>query len=369
MKAFISYSHADEAYRVALETHLTLLKRQGLIQCWSDRVIRAGKNWKEEIDSNLEKAQLVLMLVSPDFIASDYCYEEELRRALEKHDRGEQILVPIIVRHSSWQGSPLARFQALPHDGKPISCWNDQDAAWLNVVKGIEALCREWAEDAETRRTAHQSLVSKLKRDNVLRVGVFGITGVGKSTLCNALMEREHFRVSDMASCTRSVMETSFSIGNCQLALVDCPGLGEDLELDREYERYYKEVVAIVDLVLWVTRADVRMIRDDQYFIKGPFKKHVLKEHCFYLLVNMVDRIDPIQDWNTQGSCPGKSQSVNIQRKLAFLAGALCLPTSLIIPISAHKRYNIRQLRRLLVEAWSRKQGLQGDFQLSLSAL
>ncbi len=122
-----------------LKAHLTLLKRQGLITVWADTNISPGSNWEQEIEKHLNAANIILLLVSADFMASDYCYSKEMFRAVERHDRGEAIVIPIILRPVYWQGAPFARLQALPTGAKPIisSIWYSLDEALLDVVNGI----------------------------------------------------------------------------------------------------------------------------------------------------------------------------------------------------------------------------------------
>jgi len=134
---FISYAHEDEAYRKQLETHLSALQRRRLINVWHDRNISAGTEWAREIDSYLNTAHMILLLVSPDFIASDYCYSVEMTRAIERHEAGDACVIPIILRPTHWQDTPLGKLLALPTDGKPVSSWSNQDEAFLDVVQGI----------------------------------------------------------------------------------------------------------------------------------------------------------------------------------------------------------------------------------------
>lgn len=134
---FYSYSHKDEELRNQLEIHLALLRRQGFIHHWHDRRIGAGQEWAGAIDANLESAQIILLLVSADFIASDYCYEKETARAIERHEAGEARVIPVLLRAVDWTDAPFAKLQALPKDGKPVTAWADRDAAWLDVAQGI----------------------------------------------------------------------------------------------------------------------------------------------------------------------------------------------------------------------------------------
>jgi hypothetical protein len=141
LRVFNSYSHKDERFRAQLEVHLAALRRQGLIEEWHDRKISPGDEWKNEIDEHLEAAHIVLLLISADFLASDYCYEIELMRTLEKHNRGETRAIPIILRHCDWQETPFARLQALPSDGKPVAGRGDR--AWTEVAKGLRKAIQE----------------------------------------------------------------------------------------------------------------------------------------------------------------------------------------------------------------------------------
>ncbi len=137
-RLFYSYSHKDESLRNELETHLKLLQRQGMIESWHDRDIEAGDEWKRKIDDNLEQADIILLLVSADFVASDYCYEKEMGRALERHEKSEARVIPVIVRDVNWHTAPFAKLQALPKDGVAVTKWPDKDSAWRNVSEGIE---------------------------------------------------------------------------------------------------------------------------------------------------------------------------------------------------------------------------------------
>jgi internalin A len=143
IRLFYSYSHQDERLRNELETHLKLLQRQGMIETWHDRKIEAGDEWKRKIDENLERADIILLLISADFIASNYCYEIEMKRALERHENGEARVIAVIVRDCNWRIAPFAKLQALPKDGKAVKKWPDKDSAWQNVAEGIQGVVEE----------------------------------------------------------------------------------------------------------------------------------------------------------------------------------------------------------------------------------
>ncbi|WP_247487832.1 toll/interleukin-1 receptor domain-containing protein [Bradyrhizobium sp. 17] len=134
---FFSYCHADEALRDQIEKQLSLLKRQGVVETWHDRRIEAGQDFAAEIDCHIETDDIILLLVSSDFLSSDYCYEIELKRAMERHEAGDAIVIPVILRACDWHGAPFGKLNATPPDGKPITQFPDRDQAMLEVAKAI----------------------------------------------------------------------------------------------------------------------------------------------------------------------------------------------------------------------------------------
>jgi internalin A len=139
---FFSYAHKDESLRDELEIHLKLLQREGVIATWHDRKIMPGSEWDREIDHRIERADIILLLVSADFVGSDYCWEKEVRRAIERHKAGEALVVPVVLRPCDWESAPFGKLQGLPTNVKPVTSWADRDAAWTDVVKGIRAMSK-----------------------------------------------------------------------------------------------------------------------------------------------------------------------------------------------------------------------------------
>jgi hypothetical protein len=133
-KLFISYSHFDEHALQRFVKHIAMLKRDGLISEWFDQKILAGGDIDDEISRHLEECHLFIPLMSADFLASNYCYEREMKRALERHDAGTMRVVPVIIQACEWKASPLKKLKALPKDGKPVSDWTNENNAWLDVV-------------------------------------------------------------------------------------------------------------------------------------------------------------------------------------------------------------------------------------------
>jgi hypothetical protein len=137
VEIFCSYAHEDEAWRQKLEIHLSLLKRQGLVSLWHDRLITPGTDWTRTIDTHLEIASIILLFVSAHFFASDYCYGIEMQQALKRHEAGAARVIPLLVRSVDWREAPFVHLQALPTDARPLSIWQDEDTALTDVVAGI----------------------------------------------------------------------------------------------------------------------------------------------------------------------------------------------------------------------------------------
>lgn len=140
MKVFFSYSHRDEAALDRLRVHLAVLRRDQRIEEWYDRDILAGGEFDTEIAGRLESFDLFLILVSPDFLASDYCVEREMERALERHDSGDVRVVPIILEPCDWMATALGGLKALPKDGTPISEWPSENKAFSDVVQQLRRI-------------------------------------------------------------------------------------------------------------------------------------------------------------------------------------------------------------------------------------
>ncbi len=147
---FYSYAHEDEALRDRLNTHLSLLRQQGFIYAWYDRDISAGSLWAQEIDTHLQTARIILLLVSPDFMTSSYCYGIEMKEALRRHEAGEATVIPIILRPCDWEAAPFGKLQALPKDAKAVTMWANRDAAFTNIAKGIRKVVDEINESSPT---------------------------------------------------------------------------------------------------------------------------------------------------------------------------------------------------------------------------
>jgi hypothetical protein len=135
-----AYSHRDEQMKQELIKHLSPLQRTGLVAEWHDRRIEPGADWEREINLHLNRSHIILLLISADFIYSDYCYGVEMIRALEREALGEARVVPVILRPCDWHALPFGKLQGLPQDGKPVTTWSNQDEAYTDIVRGIRTV-------------------------------------------------------------------------------------------------------------------------------------------------------------------------------------------------------------------------------------
>jgi hypothetical protein len=216
IKIFLSYSHKDENLRDELGKHLSLLKRQQIISAWHDRNISAGTEWASQISEHLETAKVILLLISADFLASDYCFDIEVKRAMERHNKGEARVIPIILRPTDWSSAPFGRLQALPNDAKPITTWENQDLAFANVVKGIRLVCEELLKEDTVREIV-------IGGSNVIISGTNNLTMVEPTDT-----PKEQFQIHDVfktygVPTITFVEPTNFHL--IKLALIQ-PGVG-----------------------------------------------------------------------------------------------------------------------------------------------
>jgi O-acetyl-ADP-ribose deacetylase (regulator of RNase III) len=134
---FVSYARADEKLRKKLGQHLSVLDDEGLTSTWHDRMIGAGSEWEGMIDDRLGRSDVILLLLTSDFIDSRYCKDIEMKVALERHARGEALVVPVLLKPVPLESLPVAKIQALPRNAKPVSEWKNRDSAFVDVTRGL----------------------------------------------------------------------------------------------------------------------------------------------------------------------------------------------------------------------------------------
>lgn len=273
-KLFFSYSHRDEELRNELETHLTLLKRQGVISSWHDRRITAGIDINQSISGELESSKIILLLVSANFLASDYCYEKEMKRALEKHENGTAVVIPVILHPCDWHPAPFGHLRATPTDGKPISMYANQHEAFAIVAKDVRSAvgALKASENSSVivvdevlveMRTAGAARTSNLRikrkfddheRDEFLENGYEYIARFFDGSL-NELSARNsqiktRFKRQDQTSFTASIYDEGKRAAQCSIwygtGIFGSPGIAYS-HSDNASRNGYNELFSVVD--------------------------------------------------------------------------------------------------------------------------
>jgi hypothetical protein len=209
LSLFLSYAHVDAEIARTLRKHLAPLRHEGIVNDWQDRDLRPGEHWDDEISAQLESADIVVALISADFVASEYAYGREVRRALELHRSGELALLPVIARDYLWQNLPIAALQALPDGARPITSWSDPDAAYVSVVRGIESAARfrleagtslvdDWLTSRLIRRRVIRSVQELLKASGYYSGPIDGVAGGMTERAVVAFQRKERITVDGM---------------------------------------------------------------------------------------------------------------------------------------------------------------------------
>lgn len=208
-----------------------------------------------------------------------------------------------------------------------------------------------WFDELERRGihlTPEQRKKIEEKVNSVLsyepKVGIFGKTGVGKSSLCNALFGQDVCPISDIEACTRNPQEVILNMGNKGIKLLDVPGVGESQKRDEEYAQLYAKLLPELDLVLWLLKGDDRAYSTDETFYKQLLSSHINQGKPFFFVINQVDRIGEHSDWNYEKHEPGVQLYQKIGRKVEAVADQFHIPASKVIPVSASEKYNLTKL-------------------------
>lgn len=207
----------------------------------------------------------------------------------------------------------------------------------------FEALKRHGLDLPEAHRLTILERIEQIRGYEPL-VGVFGKTGAGKSSLCNAVFGRDICKISDVGACTRDVQEVALNIGHKGMKLLDVPGVGESDLRDTEYDALYRQWLPKLDLVLWVIKADDRALASDEDFYKRLVKPHLEAGKPFFIVLNQVDKLEPFREWDEQARQPGPRQAANIAEKRRQVAGFFGLPLGQVLCVSANERYGLIEL-------------------------
>lgn len=177
------------------------------------------------------------------------------------------------------------------------------------------------------------------------RIGVFGKTGVGKSSLCNALFGKEICKVSDVEACTREPQDVLLELGKGKgITLLDVPGVGENQERDLEYSELYQSLIPELDVILWVLKGDDRAFSVDIDFYLNVVKPHIKDGKPFVFVLNQIDKIEPFREWDVENRTPSQKQSENIEIKISSVASEFSVKRSSVVPVSAEEKFGLVKL-------------------------
>lgn len=186
------------------------------------------------------------------------------------------------------------------------------------------------------------------------KVAIFGKTGVGKSSLTNALFGKDVCKVSDVEACTREPQEVFLKLEGASngIKLLDVPGIGESAERDKQYFKLYAEILKEADMALWVLKADDRTFSADEEFYRTCMKPYIDAGKPFVVAVSQVDKIEPFREWDEIKHLPGPTQEGNIAKKLNYVAQQFGdLKVSQVVAVSANENYNLSNLMLQLIKA------------------
>lgn len=282
LKIFISYSRTDEDLKNKLVTHLASLEREGLIESWDFRMIVPGDEWDKEIYKELEGADIILLLISPDFIASNYCYDVEVKRALERHQIGDARVIPIILRHVDWIHAPFSKLQALPKDANPITSWSDEDKAFLDVIEGIRRAVNKWKGKKVDHQIEFVNRFDEIRDITKTFYAPFLLISAPKEYGKTRLLEQviSHLEPQHFCVHLRLIKEESYNIRKLAFQILE--NLGESssrlLELTETYEIGGMVGLSILRAVMSSSKRKVLILIDKTEAINDPLAKTLLNE-------------------------------------------------------------------------------------------
>jgi len=313
IRIFIAYSRKDEAYLKDLRTYLRPIERNHSIETWSDENILAGKPWEKEIKDNLHAADIILLLVSANSLASDYFYEKEMADALVRHDKGEAVVVSIILDHCAWEITPINYLQVLPKDGKPIVDWLLPSKAYKDIVLKLEERIRsvlekraeeqaEIQQEEEDKLQSQKETAEEQKRKTVLkqnpntRYAAMG-TGFFLCLLFWGLLQIRSFNLKSISSIENQDTTVINAQANTEIDTTKEENLlseevRDELENTTEKEGGEPENKHSHKYIHWLNVADTKYNQEDWEAAKEDYQEAAKYESTEYV----KDRIAAI-DW------------------------------------------------------------------------
>ena len=263
---FYSYAHEDEALRDELAGHLKIMERRGVIRPWHDRRIDPGTRWDREIDRQLARADLVLLLVSKDFINSDYIWGHELDTAMRRQRSGEASVVPVMLRAVDIAGAPFAELQGLPSDLRPVTSWPNRDEAWTDVAKGIRRTVEQIRSRASAPVPASPLSVFGDSGEQEARAGT--TAGAGDDPLLERVLDGFSTRLVEAARARGNMNPDTVRARGVARALIDTPAQKRLLWVDDRPANNRRESAALARLQIEIvavtsTSAALQRIADD----------------------------------------------------------------------------------------------------------
>lgn len=280
IKVFFSYSHKDEELRDELEAHLSPLKKTNIIETWHDRIIDAGEEFNHEIDSNLADSNIVLLLISSNFLNSEYCYDVEMKEAFSMHQSDIASVIPIILHPCDWKITPLGKLNACPTDGKAISTYSNRHEAYVDVAKSIrrvsESIMNKPSKKSDEQKNLHTQRKEDLVESKDLDVKLEKIKTLYPSNH-KSLIE---WLINNKKSHTNKIYEHI----RTERDLLD---LGYDVPTSsHEIKKFNREISQFIDLFEGCLRTeDTEFIDEPEYGIQ--YNKNIYKS-AFYYLLNRV---------------------------------------------------------------------------------
>lgn len=212
-----------------------------------------------------------------------------------------------------------------------------------NVESFLDSLVKQGIDIPAEYRTKISSRLNDIIQYEPM-VGVFGKTGAGKSSLCNALFGRDICPISGIAACTRTPQQIRLNLVGRGMTLLDVPGVGESEDRDAEYDALYREWLPKLDLVLWIVKADDRALAVDEDFFKRLVRPYLDAGKPFFVVLSQADKIEPFREWDEKARQPGSRQAANIEEKCRVVAGFFGLPLGQVLATSAAEKYGLVEL-------------------------
>jgi small GTP-binding protein len=201
----------------------------------------------------------------------------------------------------------------------------------------------------EQRKAIEERFIQSLHYEPT--IGFFGKTGVGKSSLCNALFGQDICKINDVKACTRDPKKILANISGKGITLMDVPGVGESIERDEEYAELYANLLPELDLCLWVLKADDRALASEEKFYRDIVTPHLQEGKPFLFALNQVDKIEPVRDWDEENKKPGNKQEANIDVKKADVSHTFNRRITEVIPVSANEKYHLVELMNTIIHS------------------